>query len=124
MNAKMGAYLFVMSPQPQYLYNLPSLEHLIHESVLDIDPSGIGTGEIADELFVGWRVLKRIIRQYIQKKLRLGFQTSARNLLGVLLGLFCEDKLIFHQSSFLAHSDTGVASPTRMDSLMPGIEIK
>ena len=117
-------FLFVMSPQPQYLYYSLSLEHLIHEPVLDVDPSGVCAGQIADEFFVGWRVLKRIIRQNTQKKLCLRFQTRARQLLGVLLRLFCEDKLIFHQSSSLAHADTGVASPARMDSLMPGIEIK
>jgi hypothetical protein len=38
--------------------------------------------------------------------------------------LFCEDKVVAHQSSFLAHAETGVVSPARIDSLMPGIEIK
>ena len=40
--------LFVMRPQSQYLHHSLSLEHLIYESVLDIDPSGVGPGEIAD----------------------------------------------------------------------------
>jgi len=117
-------FLFVMSPQSQYLHHSLILEHLIHKSVLNIDPSRVGAGKITDELFVGRRILERIIGQNIQKKLRLWFQASTRKLLGVLLRFFREDEEVFHQSSFLAHAATGVASPERMDSRMPGIETK
>ncbi len=58
--------LFVMCPQPQYLNDSLSLEHLIHKSVLNIDSSGIGASKIANELLVGRRVLERISRQNIQ----------------------------------------------------------
>ncbi len=113
-----------MSPQSQHFHDSLSLEHLIHKSVLDIDSSGVSTSEIADELLVGGRVLEGIIRQNIQKKLSLRFQSSARKLFGVLLRLLRENKAVFHQSSFSAHAETGAASPSRIDSLIPGIETK
>lgn len=121
---RVAIILFVMSPQPQNLHHLLSLEHLIHQSVLNIDSSGIGTSKIADELLVRGRILEWIIDQNIQKQLRLRFQTSTCKLLRVLLRLFREDEEVFHQSSFLAHASTGVASPERMDSRIPGIETK
>jgi len=116
--------LFVVSPQTQYLHHSLIFERLIHKSVLNIDPSRVGAGKITDELLVGKRILERIIGQNIQKKLRLWFQACTRKFLGVLLRLFREDEEVFHQSSFLAHAATGVASPERMESRIPGIETK
>ncbi len=60
----------------------------------------------------------------VQIKKRIDHCTGLAKFLGILLCLLCEDEEVFHQSSFLAHAETGVASPERMDSRILGIETK
>ena len=56
-----------MRPHPQYLDDFFSLYHLVNQPVLDIDASGIGACQVADQLFVRRRGLERISRYDIEE---------------------------------------------------------
>jgi hypothetical protein len=63
VEAQLFDELFVVCPKPQNLYNSFALEHLIDNAVLNVDTTGIGSVQIADELFK-WRwTLKGIFCQ-------------------------------------------------------------
>ncbi len=55
-----------MGPHPDYFNDTFLLQHLINESVLDIDPPGIGACQVADQFFVGRWTLKWIFAKDIQ----------------------------------------------------------
>ena len=42
-----------MRPHPDDFNGLKIFQNLINQPVLDIDPAGIGTGQVADKFFVG-----------------------------------------------------------------------
>ena len=42
--------------------------------MLNVDSAGIGTSQIAQQLFIGWRILIGILGQNIQKLLSFGLQ--------------------------------------------------
>jgi hypothetical protein len=46
--------------------------HLVNESVLDVDASRIGSGEVAHEFFVWGRVLEGVVGEDGQESLGLG----------------------------------------------------
>jgi hypothetical protein len=52
-----------MSPHPDHLDGLYFLQDLVYEAVLNGDATGISSGKISDQLFKGWRGLKRIFRE-------------------------------------------------------------
>ena len=53
--------LFVMTPHTQHFHNLFCFQQLIDEAVLDVNPPGIGTRQVTNQLFIGWRVLIGVI---------------------------------------------------------------
>jgi hypothetical protein len=61
-----------MRPHPDDLDGLDFVEDLIHEAVLDIDPAGQGSGQIAHELFEGWGSLIRILGKKFEENLGIG----------------------------------------------------
>ena len=99
-------------------------QDLIDEPVLDVDPAGVRADEVADEFFVRGRGLEGILTKDGQQG--FGFETQPRRgeLLGVFLGLACEDDLPGYHANFSRHRDTGVFSPRRMDARMPGIDTR
>ena len=66
-----GPDSLVVSPHPHDLDRPLGVIDLIHKAVLDIDAAGIGSRQISDELFVGRRILKRVLRDDVEKPLRL-----------------------------------------------------
>ena len=52
-----------MSPHSDDLDGSDLFQDLIDETVLDIDSTQIGSGKVTDQLFKGWRGLKRILGQ-------------------------------------------------------------
>ena len=99
-------------------------EDLIDEPVLDVDAAGIRAGKIADELFIWGRSLEGILTKDGQQGFSFGTQPRRGEFLGVFLGLACEDDLPRYHANFSRHRDTGVFSPRRMDSRMPGIDTR
>lgn len=97
---------------------------LIDEAVLNVDAARIGAGQIAHQLFVGRRVLKRIPGDEIEQALGLGFEIRGRDFPGVLLGLFRVNDRPTHQPGFLKVLLSGTAMPLRMDSRMPRMETR
>jgi hypothetical protein len=47
---------------------------LIHQAVLDVDAAGVSAGQISDQLFVWRGILERVLRDDVEKTLRLGFE--------------------------------------------------
>jgi hypothetical protein len=70
--------------------------NLIHQAVLDVDAAGVGSGQISDELFVWRGILERVLRDDFEKTLRL----------------------------WLEDLSSGSAMPLRMESRIPGIEMR
>jgi hypothetical protein len=46
--------------------------NLVDQAMLDIDPSGIGAGEVSDKLYEGRWILKRIVSEGVKKSFSLG----------------------------------------------------
>ena len=106
-------------------FNGPDVsQNLIDEPVLDVDAAGIRAGKVADELFVRGRSLEGILTKDGQQDFSFGTPPRRGEFLGVFLGLACEDDLPRYHANFSRHRDTGVFSPRRMDSRMPGIETR
>ena len=59
--------LFIMCPHSNNLYRLNVFKNLIDKTMLYVDSSGIGAGEVADELFkAGW-ILVWVFTKNIQE---------------------------------------------------------
>ena len=99
-------------------------QHLIDEPVLDVNPARVRTGEVADEFFIWRRGLVGIFTKHGQQDFGFGTQPCRGELLGVFLGLAREDDPPNYHANFSRHRDTGVFSPRRMDSRMPGIDTR
>jgi len=101
-----------------------AIEDLVDEPMLNVDPSGVRTAQIAHQLLERRRSLIRVLFEYAEEGLGLGLQAGSSQMLGVLLGGLRVDEPPGHQSSSLSSSSAGVAMPSRMDSRMPGIETR
>ena len=89
-----------MGPHPQDLHHALLREHLIHETVLDVNSSGVGSGQIADGFFEGggfWNGSSNRISKMISA---FGLSPARASYPGDLLRLLGEDEKVFHQSSF------------------------
>ena len=113
-----------MRPHADDLHGFSCGKHLVDEAVLDVDPARVGAGKIADELFKRRRVLKGVSCDEVEQPFRLGAEAGCRELLGVFLGLSCEDKRPGYHLSLVRHFLTGVFSPFRIDSRIPGTDSK
>lgn len=63
--------LVVMSPHADHLDGVFGLIDLIDQSVLDIDPTRIGSCQITNQFLVTWRGLERILRHEIEEAMNL-----------------------------------------------------
>ena len=97
---------------------------LIHKTVLNVDAAGISARQVANEFFVVGRILERIPGDDVEKTLGLGFEIRGRNLLGVLLGLLGVNDGPTHQPGLVEVLPSGSAMPLRMESRIPGIEMR
>lgn len=101
--------------------NLLFVYGLIHQPVLDVGPARICARQIADEFFRRCWGLVWIVSEDIQKRFRFGTEADGSRLFNVLQSLCRVDDLPHYQSISREHSSSGVASPSRMDSRMPGV---
>ena len=115
--------LIVMGPHPKHLDGTFVFDDLIDEAVLNIDPARICPAKISDKSLKRRRPPKGIIGEDAEKLLRLWPETRRSQTTGVLLRRLCEDDLPGrHQPGSFSHRSIGVASPSAMDSRMPGTE--
>ena len=77
----------VMGPHTQNLHGALILQYLVDEPVLQVDPAGVRTRKIADELFVRGRVLKGILAQNREQRFCLGTEPRGREFSSVPLRL-------------------------------------
>ena len=92
--------------------------------MLNVDAAGIRAREISDEFLVWRRTLERIFRDYVKKPLRLRFKVCRSDLARVFLGLPGVNNRPAHQPGFFRAFLSGSALPLRMESLIPGIDIR
>lgn len=104
--------LFIVGPHPDDFDGLDIIQDLVHQPVLDVDPSGICAGKIADEFFVWRRIFVRIFCKEFEQPLSLRFQPGLRDLFGILLSLFGKNQTPAHHPSFSLHSSMGLLSPS------------
>jgi len=115
--------LFVVRPHPQHLDDAFFFEHLIYEPMLDIDPAGVGAFQITKKLLEGRWLLEGISGKQREKLFGLRAETRGCKPASILLRLPGKDNLPrLHQPGSFSHSSTGVASPSRTDSRMPGTD--
>ena len=114
-----------MSPHPEDLHGALPGDDFVDEAVLDVDPPGKGAREIAHELLEGGRAPQGVLREKVEKELRLLLESRAREPSRVPLRLAGEDDPPgLHQLSCSTHSESGVARPFRIDARMPGIDTR
>lgn len=111
-----------MCPHPKHLDYVQAVQDLVHEAVLDVDPSGNGARQVAHEPFVGRRSLVRVVTKDLQEALGLGLEAGRLEFLGVFLGLGGEDQSSTHQFSLRLHQPMGVLRPFRIDTRIPGMD--
>ena len=113
-----------MRPHADDLDDLFIFQNLVHQPVLDVDPAGIRSGEIAYKLLERWRRLEWICLHHLKQFFCFPLQSGIRKFAGVFLRLLGEDDFPAHQSSWSEHALMGTFSPSRMDSRIPGIDSK
>lgn len=64
----------VVSPHSEYLDGTLGVIDLIYQSMLNVDAARISAGQISNELFVGRRVLKRVLGEDVEKTLHPRFE--------------------------------------------------
>lgn len=60
-----------MCPHPNDLYDMAIFQYLIHETMLNIDSTGVGSGQITNEFLVTRRSLEGILFEDLKEFLRL-----------------------------------------------------
>lgn len=90
--------------------------------MLDVDAPRVRARQVADQLFERRRILEWILLEDFERRLGFGSEPGCRQLLRVFLRLLREDELPAYQASFFDSLRTGVLSPARMDSRIPGID--
>jgi hypothetical protein len=85
--------------------------------MLNVDAAEIRARQISDEFFIWRRTLKRIFRDDVKKPLCLS------DFPGVLLRLPGVNRPT-HQPGFFSAFLSGLAIPLRMESRIPGIDIR
>jgi len=113
-----------MGPHSKHFHDSLLLQDLIDKPVLNVNSSGVGTGEISNQLFECRRCLKRIFPYQVQQSLSFGLEIALGELFRIFYSLLGIGKLPRHQSSSVSKSSIGVSIPSRMDSRMPGTDNK
>lgn len=116
--------LLVVGPHTEHFDRVFFEIHLVNESVQDVDASRIGSGEVTHEFFVWGRILEGVVGQDGQESLGLGAEVGVGDLASVFLGLLGEDDGPIHQPGLVEAFERGSAMPLRMDSRMPGMEVR
>ena len=100
-------------------------EDLVDESVLDVNAARVTASEIADELLVARRRFERVRGDTVEQMLSLGLQTRGCEPPRVLAGLLgVDDAPGAHQSSSSQAPSRPSARASRMERVMPGIEVR
>jgi len=112
-----------MGPHPDDLDCALGTIDLINQTMLNADAAGIRACQISDEFLIWWRTLKRIFRDHIKKPLCLRPKVCRSDFPGVLLRLPGVNRQT-HQLGFFSAFLSGSAIPLRMESRIPGIDIR
>ena len=112
-------FLFIMSPETDDFDYTLFLIDLIHDTMLYIQSSWIGSEKITDKFLVRRRILEWIFLQNLKQFQCVRLQSRRCKFFGILLSLLGIDKLPSHQSSFFEHSEISALRPSWIDSRMP-----
>ncbi len=69
----LGLCSLIVSPHTQDTNRFLFGKYLVHNAVLNIDTARVGARKIADQLFKGWRISKRVVRENRKQFLSLLF---------------------------------------------------
>ena len=111
-----------MGPQPKHFHGLMLKIHLIHEPMLDVDASGIGSCEIPDQFFKRRRIRKRVISKEFQQSFNVRTKIQRGGLFRIPLCLFRKIELPTHHLSVFEHLSSGCFIPAMTDSRIPGTD--
>src|SRR5205823_128858 len=114
----------VVGPHPNDLDCALGTVDLINQTMLNVDAAGIRAREISDEFLVRRRTLRRIFRDDIKKPLCLRSKVCRSDFPGVLLRLPGVNDRPAHQPGFFSAFLSGSAIRLRMESRIPGIDIR
>ena len=113
-----------MGPHPENLDRPFRLQHLIDEAMMNVDPARESAFKIADQLLERRRAPPRISAKDHEQSLGLLAKPAPRDFSGVLLRLSREydppEGGGFYQPGFSEVLLSGVRSPLRIDSRIPG----
>ena len=115
---------FVVGPHPDDLDCALGTIDLINQTMLNVDAAGIRACQISDEFLIWRRTLKRIFRDHIKKPLCLRPKVCRSDFPGVLLRLPGVNDRPAHQPGFFSAFLSGSAIRLRMESRIPGIDIR
>ncbi len=115
-----GSCLFVMRPHSNDLYGVDVIQDLVDQPMLDIDPPRAGASEVSYQFLVCRRGSIGVFSENLEQSFRLGLKAGLGELPCIFLGLLGKHQSPAHHSSSASHCSTGVSSPLRMDSRIPG----
>lgn len=113
-----------MGPHADDFHGFYVIQYLVNQTMLDIYPSRACAGEITQKFLIWRGSLVGVFPENPNQMRCLRFQTGTCYFLGILLCLFGEYDFPGHQSTSSSHASTGVSSPSRIDSRMPGIDAR
>jgi len=116
--------LLVMSPHSDDLYRFDVIQNLIDQTMLYIDAARPCTGKVSNELLVGWRCLIGVFFENAEYPFGLRLQTGSRQFFCISLRVLGKNQPPAHHLSSSSHSSTEVLSPSRIESRMPGMDVR
>ena len=87
--------LLVVRPHSDHLNHLGIVEHLVDESMLNVDPPGVGPRQIAHQFFVGRRRSIWVRFDDIEKRCAWAFSPEDASFLGSFLACCVKTKVQF-----------------------------
>jgi len=92
--------------------------------VLDIDAAGVCTFQISHETFKWGRVCEGVLMNDLEELFRFFDEVSFFEFSGILFRLVRVDESVAHRSISRLQVSSGWAIPSRIDSRIPGIEVR
>lgn len=100
-------------------------KHLVHQTVLDVDASGVTAGKVSDEFLEPRWGRARVIGNDIEQSLDLGSEAGGGQLPRILLCLSrVHEPPATHQSSTSEPDSMPSARAARIESVIPGMDAR
>jgi hypothetical protein len=111
-----------MGPHLDDLHYFDIFKDLIDEARLNICAAGISAREISHEFLIRRGTLEGVCRKDVEQRFGFFLEAGSGQFTSAPLGLSGIDNLPLYHPGFSLHFSTGVLSPLRIDSRIPGME--